>query len=63
MIAVGDIVEVLKIAQFGPDQWIGARVVGLSRGQIEVKALRGAFDAEGHEYLALPSDGKGKSWR
>lgn len=60
---VGDVVEVRFVCSFGPDKYIPARVVAVRGEAFTVQALRGAFDADGHDFMDLELRGREQQWR
>lgn len=59
----GDVIMVIRIHQFGPDQHIPAVVKTVSRDAFGVQALRGDFDnGGGHDLLWLEKSAKGRTW-
>lgn len=65
---IGDLVEVrfTKLSGIQSSEfWKAALVVAIheDHGSFDVKALKGAFDGEGHEYMALHFWDRHRGWR
>lgn len=59
---IGDIINVLRISMFNGTMKIPARVISIGNEAINVEAIRGAFDEEGRDRLALHLADYGRTW-
>lgn len=58
----GDVISVIRIRQFGPDEHIPAIVKTVSRDAFGAQALRGDFDnGGGHDLVWLEKSAKGRT--